>query len=551
MSEEYTDQPDHIEPAEFGRTPTGYRARQAAKEFAAPIGEGAAHAADEPPDEPERRKLPNSTVRGVAAYCATEPPRYADTDALDDLPDSFDVRHGPSAGTVRALTRQLEEARTEVEHLKGIVSGSSDTGAGSCAAEESHRRTPPPDLTNAACDEWAARAKEALAERDAARQAAAIAADYIDGLEASPAPDLAGLMRRMGEAAEYYDPGGPSPPMACHWIAALLREAAGAIERPGGTARPGASDFQSRVRSWVVACFGDGVADDKPERCHRFIEEALELVQSLGTTRAECDQLVGYVYDRPAGDPVQEVGGAMTTLAALCSAVGIGMEDAAERELARVWTKIEKIRAKQAAKPKNSPLPEHAAGALSSRPDRKALARQISRIIRDGQGHSIHDTANAIVAAINLSPAPPIDREAIGRPCPVPAAVVEVQEDDPGEFHLFENAADAERFVDGEEPGEERLITYVRDWVWHPATQADATEETPAARVLYRNHRGETAVRTIVPLAVRWGNSEWHPEPQWLLDCHDRDRGVDRSFAVRGIITWDVDRPDAAKEATP
>ena len=50
----------------------------------------------------------------------------------------------------------------------------------------------------------------------------------------------------------------------------------------------------------------------------------------------------------------------MVTLAALCLAQGLDLHDEAETELARIWTKVEQIRAKQAAKPKYSPLPEHA-----------------------------------------------------------------------------------------------------------------------------------------------------------------------------------------------
>lgn len=116
--------------------------------------------------------------------------------------------------------------------------------------------------------------------------------------------------------------------------------------------------FQRRVREWVVACFGADVADDRAERSHRFVEEALELVQSLGCTREDCLRLVDYVYGRPAGEPFQEVGGVMTTLAALCAANGLDLESAAEAELARVWTKLEQIRAKQAAKPRGSALPQ-------------------------------------------------------------------------------------------------------------------------------------------------------------------------------------------------
>jgi hypothetical protein len=47
----------------------------------------------------------------------------------------------------------------------------------------------------------------------------------------------------------------------------------------------------------------------------------------------------------------------MVTLAALCNTVGLRIDEEAERELARVWTKIDAIRAKQAAKPTGSALP--------------------------------------------------------------------------------------------------------------------------------------------------------------------------------------------------
>lgn len=115
--------------------------------------------------------------------------------------------------------------------------------------------------------------------------------------------------------------------------------------------------FQERVHPWMLECFGAEIASDRIERNHRFFEEATELVQSNGMTRSEAHQLVDYTFDRPVGDLHQEVGGVMVTLAALCLASGADMHAAGESELARIWTKVEQIRAKQAAKPKHSPLP--------------------------------------------------------------------------------------------------------------------------------------------------------------------------------------------------
>lgn len=113
--------------------------------------------------------------------------------------------------------------------------------------------------------------------------------------------------------------------------------------------------FQQRVAPWMARCFGTLISRDSVERNHRFLEESLELVQSLGCTASEAHQLVDYVFSRPIGEPNQETGGVMVTLAA-----GIDMHDAGETELERINEPmmIAKIRAKQATKPPHSPLPE-------------------------------------------------------------------------------------------------------------------------------------------------------------------------------------------------
>jgi len=123
-----------------------------------------------------------------------------------------------------------------------------------------------------------------------------------------------------------------------------------------------APTFQDRVRPWMLQCFGAEISADMSERCHRLFEESGEACQSKGMTRSEAHQLVDYTWDRPIGEPSQEVGGVMVTLAAFCLAAGIDMHAAGETELARISVPetVAKIRAKQAAKPKYSPLPEAA-----------------------------------------------------------------------------------------------------------------------------------------------------------------------------------------------
>ena len=66
----------------------------------------------------------------------------------------------------------------------------------------------------------------------------------------------------------------------------------------------------------------------------------------------------------------------------------------------------------------------------------------------------------------------------------------------------------------------------------------DAPDMSKAVRILYTNYRNETAVRTILPEKVWYGSTSWHPEPQWLLDALDLEKGERRSFAMADIKSW-------------
>lgn len=166
-----------------------------------------------------------------------------------------------------------------------------------------------------------------------------------------------------------------------------------------------AASFQVRVNDWMQACFGAEIAADCTERNHRFLEEALELVQACGCTASEAHQLVGYVYGRPVGEKKQEVGGVVVTLAALCLAQGIFMLAEGEIELARIWTKVDAIRAKQAAKPKHSPLP----ASVNHAPKCDELASLLGRVLfaaRDGAilpRDSIHAEAVAAIEKVKAA----------------------------------------------------------------------------------------------------------------------------------------------------
>lgn len=186
-------------------------------------------------------------------------------------------------------------------------------------------------------------------------------ADVIEGVDAAPNSDAdlrwaaTVVVRDALDDVEVHPCDQRNDSVRAQHLRSPLAALYAALRHASPVRQP---DFQRRVMAWMHACFGVQITADKIERNHRFLEESLELVQACGTTPSDAHQLVDYVYGRPVGEKTQEVGGVITTLAGLCNAQAIEMMGAGETELARVWTKVEVIRAKQAAKPKHSPLPE-------------------------------------------------------------------------------------------------------------------------------------------------------------------------------------------------
>ncbi len=127
-----------------------------------------------------------------------------------------------------------------------------------------------------------------------------------------------------------------------------------------------AQSFQSDVATWMGQCFPPSLSSNMTERGDRLLEEVLELLQSHGYDSARVPTLVNYVFARPVGEPAQEVGGVMVTLAAYCSVAGLSMQADGQAELVRINQPevIARIRAKQEAKNAlhfDTPLPGSAA----------------------------------------------------------------------------------------------------------------------------------------------------------------------------------------------
>lgn len=111
-------------------------------------------------------------------------------------------------------------------------------------------------------------------------------------------------------------------------------------------------NYPTRVLKWALHTFTNNLIYNSQERCAHFMEEALELVQSLGFKKNRVLQLVEYVYDRPWCEPKQELGGVMNTLNLLAITHSMDIHNEAEIELSRCWDNIQKIREKNDLKPK-------------------------------------------------------------------------------------------------------------------------------------------------------------------------------------------------------
>lgn len=53
----------------------------------------------------------------------------------------------------------------------------------------------------------------------------------------------------------------------------------------------------------------------------------------------------------------------------------------------------------------------------------------------------------------------------------------------------------------------------------------------------YTNWRGERSVRRVEPTGFYYGQTEFHPNPQWLLIARDVIKGR-RVFAMKDIHRW-------------
>jgi len=57
-------------------------------------------------------------------------------------------------------------------------------------------------------------------------------------------------------------------------------------------------------------------------------------------------------------------------------------------------------------------------------------------------------------------------------------------------------------------------------------------------KVKYKNWQGQIGIRTIIPLPVHYGHTDFHSHDQWLLDVWDVEKDAQRTYALMDILEF-------------
>lgn len=68
--------------------------------------------------------------------------------------------------------------------------------------------------------------------------------------------------------------------------------------------------------------------------------------------------------------------------------------------------------------------------------------------------------------------------------------------------------------------------------------ERDIITEKDVVKIIYTNYRGEKSERTIKPISIWFGSTEWHTDEQWLLHAYDLEKNAERDFAMKDIERW-------------
>ena len=54
----------------------------------------------------------------------------------------------------------------------------------------------------------------------------------------------------------------------------------------------------------------------------------------------------------------------------------------------------------------------------------------------------------------------------------------------------------------------------------------------------YKNWKGETSIRNVIPIEMWYGNSDFHKGNQWFMKAFDTTKQDSRDFAMLDIIEY-------------
>lgn len=123
--------------------------------------------------------------------------------------------------------------------------------------------------------------------------------------------------------------------------------------------------FQRIVEGVMAQTFGPDIFKDKPERNQRFLEAAIRLFRSCGGNATEAWRMVDYVYAQPSDAKIEEVGGVMVNLAALCESQDVQSTGLGILYLERIRGNMPRARGIERRKPRISPSPEQTLGKMT------------------------------------------------------------------------------------------------------------------------------------------------------------------------------------------
>lgn len=108
--------------------------------------------------------------------------------------------------------------------------------------------------------------------------------------------------------------------------------------------------LQKGLVSWLERCLGKETLLNRKDRAIRVLEEAVELAQAVGIPREKALEQLHHTYDRPKGQPAQEIAGVINAALLAAEALGYDGLDLGLNELHRAEDAIDIIRRKNLSK---------------------------------------------------------------------------------------------------------------------------------------------------------------------------------------------------------